>query len=209
MLIISASLNFMYYFEFTPSHSSPVNKLFSLTDTKCPYKFHGVGPHDLPNALTGCWCGNDNYCLCTPSLAIDTIVVTPEDDILMVQRGDGGGIALCGGYVQVGEAVEDAVVREVHEEMGVILDKSQLQLFGVYSDPTRDKRRHTVSVVYVVRITSTAAKRAKSGDDAKEVLLKPITSMLSKTMAFDHSAVLQDYVTQSTSGKFVYDKIWK
>jgi 8-oxo-dGTP diphosphatase len=98
--------------------------------------------------------------------------------------------AIVGGFVKVGETVEAAVLREVKEETN--LNVSHLRLLGVYSDPKRDARRHTASVVYVASVDSTDALR--SGDDAKRALVVPIDKLLSLRLAFDHKSILQDYL---------------
>jgi 8-oxo-dGTP pyrophosphatase MutT (NUDIX family) len=100
----------------------------------CPVTFHGGGGK-LPSSLEGCWCGVDDYCLCTPSLAIDTLILGPNDSILLVERADNGMHALPGGFVNWGERVEHAVVREVHEETNLVVRPEEMYLFGVYSDP--------------------------------------------------------------------------
>ena len=88
--------------------------------------------------------------MCTPSLAIDAIIEVHDEfelKVVLVRRRDPPRdlFAIPGGFVDVGESVEEAIVREVKEETNLSLDK--LEQFRVYSDPSRDKRRHTVSVV--------------------------------------------------------------
>ena len=106
-----------------------------------------------------CWCGWDSYCLCTPSLAIEAIIevegkgigdprggglAVGEVGIVLVIRRDPPRdlFAIPGGFVEIGETVEAACTREVKEATN--LDISFLEQFRVYSDPLRDKRRHTV-----------------------------------------------------------------
>ena len=93
------------------------------------------GGGELPSSLEGCWCGGDDYCLCTPSLAIDALILGPDDSIMLVERTDTGMHALPGGFVEWGERVEHAVVREVHEETNLVVRPEEMYLFGVYSDP--------------------------------------------------------------------------
>jgi 8-oxo-dGTP diphosphatase len=142
--------------------------------------------------------------MCTPSLAIDCIIevrpksagkdlsTSPPSGVVLVYRSQPPSeqYAIVGGFVNVGEAVEAAVLREVKEETN--LDVSQLRLLGVYSDPKRDARRHTASVVYVGTVDSTSALR--SGDDAKSAVMVPIDRLLSLRLAFDHRDILQDYL---------------
>jgi 8-oxo-dGTP diphosphatase len=86
----------------------------------------------------------------TPALMTDCAVFDPEGRILLVRRGSEpykGCYALPGGFVEIGETVEAACRREIHEEAGVLVNDN-LQLVGVSSDPNRDPRGHSVSVPY-------------------------------------------------------------
>jgi ADP-ribose pyrophosphatase YjhB (NUDIX family) len=73
-----------------------------------------------------------------------------EDYVWLVQRRDTGQYATVGGFVEVGECAEDAAKRELLEETDLTMES--LSLFGFCSDPSRDRRRHTTSVVYVVTL---------------------------------------------------------
>jgi NUDIX domain len=103
--------------------------------------FHGGHPE---HAMQGsCVCTTDNYCMCNPALAIDLVIVTSDQDhVLLVRRKDTDQLATMGGFVQVGESVEEAIHRELREEMGLTLTSNPV-LLGIYSDPRRDNRRHT------------------------------------------------------------------
>ena len=83
--------------------------------------------------------------MCTPSLAIDVIIETDDGSVVLVRRADNGKYATIGGFVDIGESVEATVARELLEETGLALRDGSTQLMGVYSDPRRDHRRHTVS----------------------------------------------------------------
>jgi 8-oxo-dGTP diphosphatase len=98
------------------------------------------------------------------------------------------GIALVGGFVEVGERVEDAAVREAREEVNleVVLRK----VFGVYSDPHRDPRGHTVTVVYV----ADAQGEPKGGSDAKKAVVFPLEKIPWNLLVFDHKRIVQDYL---------------
>lgn len=91
--------------------------------------------------IGSCWCGSDQYCMCTPSLAIDAVIeVLPDPDtrgggrgdapgVVLVQRGvPPYGYALPGGFVDVGEEVEAATVREVREETNLTLSRGMMVL---------------------------------------------------------------------------------
>ena len=94
--------------------------------------------------------------------------------------------ALPGGFVEYGERVEDAAIREAKEETG--LDVKLLRLVGVYSDPNRDPRGHTVTTAFLALGTG----ELKAGDDAKEVHVVPVEEALKLPLAFDHEKILRD-----------------
>lgn len=132
----------------------------------------------------------------TPYLTTDGIVEiynTSEKflGIVLIQRKNIPlGLALPGGFVDVGESVEDAVIREMKEEIS--LDVELKELFGVYSDPSRDKRFHTVSIVYICK----AYGIPLGADDAKEAMLISIKDLELNKLVFDHSNILNDYLNK-------------
>jgi len=90
--------------------------------------------------------------------------------------------------VDIGESVEDAVIREMKEEIS--LDVEIKELFGVYSNSTRDKRFHTVSVVNVCQ----AYGMPIGADDAKEATIVQLEDLELDKLVFDHSDILRDYL---------------
>jgi 8-oxo-dGTP diphosphatase len=126
-----------------------------------------------------------------PSLAVDAVWVR-RDRVLLVRRGRPpfrGSWALPGGFVEIGETVERAVQRELKEETG--LRARPVGLVGVYSDPHRDPRKHTVSVVFRMR---GPAGRPRGGDDAASAAWVPLRPF--PELAFDHGRILRDALTE-------------
>ena len=130
----------------------------------------------------------------TPYLATDGIVEIYNASekllgIVLIQRKNTPlGLALPGGFVDVGESVEDAVIREMKEEIS--LDVKIKELFGVYSEPTRDERFHTVSVVYICKAYGTPI----GADDAKEATIVKLQNLKIDKLVFDHGDILRDYL---------------
>jgi 8-oxo-dGTP diphosphatase len=124
----------------------------------------------------------------TPSLTVDCVVIDADERVLLIRRGRPpfqGAFAFPGGFVDVGETVEEACRRELMEETGVKAGK--LHLLGVYSDPRRDPRGHTCSVAFLTRLKRAVAT---AGDDAAAVEWVPLAGR--PKMAFDHGKILQD-----------------
>jgi 8-oxo-dGTP diphosphatase len=124
-----------------------------------------------------------------PWLTVDA-VVERDGKVLLVRRRNPpfeAMYALPGGFVEAGETVEQAVVREVREETG--LQTSISRILGVYSDPARDPRGHTVSVIFEIGSKMGAPK---GGDDATEAGFFPLDRL--PPLAFDHDRVVADYI---------------
>ncbi len=125
----------------------------------------------------------------TPEVAVDIVIELldrPDRPIVLIRRDrPPQGHALPGGFVDIGETVERAAQREAREETG--LDITLVGLLGVYSDPGRDSRGHTVSIVYVATADGTPA----AGDDAAAILVTDPEK--APTLAFDHDRILGDY----------------
>jgi len=134
----------------------------------------------------------------TPKLTVDVIIEMidqPDNPILLIERKNPPpGWALPGGFVDVGETLEQAAVREAFEEISLTVKLKTL--LGCYSNPGRDARMHTVSAVYIAE----AAGNPKAADDAAKV--KSFTpNAFPEILAFDHSVILQDYLAYLKDGK--------
>jgi 8-oxo-dGTP diphosphatase len=123
-----------------------------------------------------------------PSITVDGILVE-NGRILLVKRGREpfkGMYALPGGFVEYGEKTEDAIVREVEEETG--LKTKVMELVGVYSDPKRDPRDHTITIVYELQKIE---GEIKGGDDASYAGMFSLDDL--PLLAFDHSKIVEDF----------------
>lgn len=126
----------------------------------------------------------------TPEVAADIVIELadrPGRPIVVIERANPPlGHALPGGFVDIGETVEQAAVREALEETG--LDVTLAGLLGVYSDPKRDPRGHTIAIVYV----ATARGEPVAGDDAAGVLVADPERVPS--LIGDHGQIVADYL---------------
>ncbi len=135
----------------------------------------------------------EKYTYRNPSLTVDG-VVEKNDMILLIKRKNPpfqGMYALPGGFVEYNEPVEKAVVREVEEETGLKTDIKEM--VGVYSDPGRDPRGHTVSVVFSLTIKG---GKLEGGSDAERAEYFNKTGL--PELAFDHSKIISDYLLSSS-----------
>lgn len=123
----------------------------------------------------------------SPSPTVDVVIEVPEGIVLIERQNFPYGWALPGGFVEYGETVEAAAIREAKEETS--LDVVLLKLLGVYSDPARDPRRHVISTVFIGK----ADGIPKASDDAKNVKIFRKED-LPKELAFDHKKILEDFL---------------
>jgi ADP-ribose pyrophosphatase YjhB (NUDIX family) len=138
------------------------------TSVRCPLCGHAVTTYRNPIPTT------------------DVIIRTERGVILIKRKNPPYGWAIPGGFVDYGERVESAAVREAKEETGLTVEN--LKLFGVYSDPDRDPRFHTLTVVF----TATARGVPEAADDAEEIG-EFTRETLPAPLAFDHAQILDDY----------------
>lgn len=128
-----------------------------------------------------------------PAPTVDIIIEIEDarssgghDIVLIKRRNPPYGWAIPGGFVDYGETLEAAAVREAREETG--LEVSLVRQFHAYSDPARDPRKHTISMVFI----ATARGVPKAADDAADAAVFPIDD-LPEPLAFDHADILRDY----------------
>jgi 8-oxo-dGTP diphosphatase len=130
-----------------------------------------------------------------PPIAADVIAEIGDRIVLIERKNLPFGWAIPGGFVDVGETVEHAAVREALEETS--LDVELRALLGIYSRPDRDPRGQTVTAVYIAYGHGTPQAR----DDAKEIgLFFPDQPPM--PLAFDHAEILDDYLRFLKTGEF-------
>jgi len=129
---------------------------------------------------------NERKKIVTPLLAVDAVILFQEG-IVLIKRDDppfAGSYALPGGFVEVGETVEAAVVREACEETGLVIELQGL--VGIYSNPARDPRGHVVSAAFLAKGSGVLL----AGSDARFAKVFPLESL--PPLAFDHDEIIGD-----------------
>ncbi|MGB5442226.1 MAG: NUDIX hydrolase [Gammaproteobacteria bacterium] len=133
----------------------------------------------------------------TPLLTVDIIIEMSDRPacpiVLIERRHPPHGWALPGGFVDVGESLESAAIREAREE--TCLDVTLIRLLGNYSAPGRDPRGHTASAVYI----ATAQGEPVAADDAANLQLASPREL--PPLVFDHALILADYLAYLDTGK--------
>lgn len=132
-----------------------------------------------------------------PVPTVDAII-QKSSSLLLVKRKNypfKNQFALPGGFVNEGETIEDAIVREVYEETSLVVHP--IDILGVYSDPTRDPRGHIMSVVFIVLVIRGIPT---AGDDAQEISWIPINKIDEIEIAFDHKLLIHDYLKWKKEG---------
>jgi ADP-ribose pyrophosphatase YjhB (NUDIX family) len=136
-------------------------------------------------------CGGELECYRNPFPTVDIIIEIPRRGIVLIKRKNKPfGWAIPGGFVDYGETLEEAAVREAFEETGLKVEL--VRQWHTYSDPKRDPRHHTITTVFIARADGEPA----AADDAQEAGIFRAEN-LPEPMAFDHRDILQDYFGQS------------
>jgi 8-oxo-dGTP diphosphatase len=121
-----------------------------------------------------------------PLITVDAIIEIDGGIILINRKNPPHGWAIPGGFVDYGETLEAAAIREAKEE--TCLDVSLVRQFHTYSDPGRDPRHHTVTTMFIATATGTP----KAADDAEDIGIYTREN-LPEDITFDHRQVLEDY----------------
>lgn len=127
-----------------------------------------------------------------PKLTVDLIILIDGGVVLIERKHAPIGWALPGGFVDYGETLEAAAAREAIEETGLTV--TRIRQFGAYSEPSRDPRGHTVSMVF----TGTARGTPVGADDASRARVFPLDAL--PHLVFDHQQILADYVRKRRRG---------
>ncbi|MBI2359833.1 MAG: NUDIX hydrolase [Deltaproteobacteria bacterium] len=129
-----------------------------------------------------------------PFLTVDILIEVEDQGIVLIERKNPPhGWALPGGFVDYGESLEQAAIREAKEETS--LDVTLSEQFYTYSDPRRDPRHHTVSTVFI----ATARGNPRGADDARRALVFTEVN-LPAPIVFDHARILKDYFLYKKTG---------
>jgi 8-oxo-dGTP diphosphatase len=132
-------------------------------------------------------CGHLSRRYKNPVPTVDIIIEYQDQGLVLIERAHPPlGWALPGGFVEYGETLEDAARREAREETG--LEVVLLGQFQAYSDPRRDPRQHTITMVFVAR----GYGHPQAADDARGLAVFSPAS-LPEDLAFDHARILADY----------------
>jgi 8-oxo-dGTP diphosphatase len=130
----------------------------------------------------------------TPLLTVDIIIENQDGIVLIERKNPPHGWALPGGFVDYGESLEAAAIREAKEETSLTIQLREQ--FYAYSEPSRDPRHHTVSVVFI----ATAQGVPKGADDAKAA--RPFSAgQFPAPLVFDHARILRDYLVFKKTGQ--------
>ncbi len=145
--------------------------------------------------LTCPYCGKEVEAYKNPFPTVDIIIEVGEKIVLIKRKNPPPGWAIPGGFVDYGESLEQAAIREAQEETGLLVNL--ICQFYTYSEPSRDPRFHTITTVYIASATGIP----KAADDAKEAKLFAPDEIPFDNLAFDHAIILTDYLRWKYDGK--------
>ncbi len=149
-------------------------------------------------------CGAEIEVYRNPFPTVDIIIEVGERIVLIERKNPPHGWALPGGFVDYGESLEEAALREAREETGLEV-KIKCQ-FYTYSEPTRDLRFHTITTVYIAE----AEGEPEGHDDALRAQLFHPEEIPFEKLVFDHSRILADYLKwRHGKGKFLARKAFR
>lgn len=137
-------------------------------------------------------CGSSVKQYQNPFPTVDIIIELDCGIVLIERRNEPFGWALPGGFVEYGESLEAAAVREAREETS--LEISNLRLLRCYSDPARDERMHTISTVFI----ASGCGIPRAADDALDLVICRLDS-LPERLCFDHARILADYAATTAT----------
>ena len=126
----------------------------------------------------------------TPLVAVDAVVKYSENSIVLIRRKNPpfrGEFALPGGFVDIGETVEEACIRETYEETNIRVTIKKL--IGVFSAPNRDPRGHNISIAFLCE-PLTDSEKPLAKDDAQALEIVKFTDLSSLKLAFDHKDII-------------------
>lgn len=143
--------------------------------------------HDVPCPK----CGEPVTMYKNPAPTVDIVIYDPVRGVVLIERAnEPHGWALPGGFIDYGETCEHAAIREAKEETN--LDVILTEIIGVYSDPTRDPRHHTMSVAYAAVAKDISMLAA--GDDAQNARFFPVDAL--PDIVFDHNLIVDDFISR-------------
>ena len=137
-------------------------------------------------------CGAEIRAYRNPVPTVDIIIELQDGIVLIKRKNPPLGWALPGGFVDYGESLEEAAVREAREETGLTV--TLVRQFHTYSDPNRDPRQHTISTVFI----ATASGTPRGQDDALQAAVFTADNL--PPLVFDHARILADYFQERSAG---------
>lgn len=138
-----------------------------------------------------------------PAPTVDVIIEKAGKIVLVKRKNEPfkGMLALPGGFVEYGETVEQAAMRETLEETGLKVELKEI--LGVYSDPKRDPTKHTLAAVFIAK---EVGGKLEADDDAEEVEWFDLNEIDFDILAFDHGKMIKDYIKWKKSGGTFWTK---